>query len=550
LTTPQPPTAPGNPDPWAYPGEAGLAAPSPDLLVSPAEAALERGPRRRSPLVLVAAAMVVALVLGGAAYAGKRLWYGSGAQPEAATPSTAVAFARLDLSPGYGQGLKVNNLFKKFPREGGKDAVDELKQGIFEALDIDEASYREHVEPWFAERVGVALWLDDTKRPYGLVVLASDDESAARAGLTELRRRHGADKFGFGVRDGYALVAMGEQEAQAAADAAGEDAERESLADSVQFRDDVDWLPARQTALAWGDLGKVRTALTGMTRGGLDHMLTGLDEDGPSAAPMLGGAFLAPGFRGGVPFGDLKGRVVVGAQATGSGLEIRFRGFGIDAAARPATADVRSSLDSLPADSVVAASGRAGDLGGAFPALVPDVDQAMPEELLKQLSPSEAERIRKEMRKSRERSEALEKAFSAVAGAKISLAVTEVNDTGPVLAASAETASAEKAATLADSVRRLAGEVEVTRSGNKVELRTEGYSAGGATLAGDALYREALDGAPENASALLYVDVQGLLADTGMTDDERRQARAVKAVGLATGIEDEDVVGLMRVVIK
>jgi hypothetical protein len=129
-------------------------------------------------------------VLGGVAYAGMRLWYGSGAQPEEATPSTVVAFARLDLSPGLGQGRTINNLAKKFPQESGKDTIDELKKGIFEALDIDEAAHVEHVEPWFAERVGVAWWIDGQKRPYSLITVATTDESAARAarGSTDVRR--------------------------------------------------------------------------------------------------------------------------------------------------------------------------------------------------------------------------------------------------------------------------------------------------------------------------------------------------------------------------
>jgi hypothetical protein len=523
VSTPQPPSVPGNSDPWSHPQETGLAAPTPDLLTSPAEATLDGAPRRRTPLILVAVATVVALVLGGAAYAGIRLWYGSGAQPENAIPSTVVAFVRLDLSPGYGQRLKVDNLLKRFPKESGKDPVDELKQGILEALDVDEASYRRHVEPWFAERVGVALWLDSKKRPYGLIALAVDDESAARTGLAELQREDGADTFGFGVRNGYALVARGEQGAQAVADAAGKDAERESLAASAQFRRDVDWLPARQTALVWGDLGKARTAMTAVT----EAALAGLPE---------------------VLLGDLEGRVIVGAQATDNGVEIRFRGFGTGALGQPATADARSTLDSLPANSVVAGSIRIGDLGGAFGDLVRGVGGVPPEESLRDLPPGEAGQARKEMQETRKRFEALDKAFLAVAGAKISVAVTKVNDTA--LAASAETTSADKAATLAEALRLLGDEVTVTTSGNKVELKTTGYSADGATLAGQALYREALDGAPANASTALYLDFQRLLADSEVTDRERGQAKAVKAIGLATGTEDGDVVGLLRVVIK
>jgi hypothetical protein len=554
VTNQQPPSAPGYPDPWSQPQDAGLAAPTPDMFASPAPATLQSGRRRRTPLIVVAVATVVALLLGGGAYAGLRMWNGSGSQPEQATPSTVLAFVRLDLSPGYGQKLKVNNLFKKFPDANGKDPAEELKQGIFDALDVDEATYRKHVEPWFADRIGVGLWLDDAKRPYGLIVLAVDDESAARAGLAELRRAAGDDQLGFAVRDGYALVAKGEQGAQEAARAAGEELATESLADSPEFRDDVESLPARQTALAWADLGKAGEALTA-AMGDLDR---GADPDSPAPASP-GDAFLQPGMRlgglAGLPFGGipggLKGRMVIGAQATDGGVDVRFRVVGSDAAV-PADGAARSAVDALPGDSLIAGSTKVGELGDAWRGLLPGLDPglALPEELLKELPPDEAEQARKEMQDSRKQVEAIGKAVEAVSGATIDLAITGVKGDVPALGASAQTSSAGDAAALAEALRQVGDEVTVSTSGTKVELKTEGYAPGGGTLGSQALYRQTLDGAPDNASTVLYLDMQRLVTKAGMTDKERRQVQAVKAIGLATGAEDGDIVGLLRVVIK
>ncbi|HET8662633.1 MAG TPA: hypothetical protein VFM55_27165 [Micromonosporaceae bacterium] len=558
MSMPQPPGVPGAPDPWS-PQESGPAAPGPDVLVSPAEAAHDGGGRRRSPLILIAAATVVALVLGATAYAGVRLWYGSGAQPEDATPSTAVAFVRLDLSPGYDQRLKIDNLLKKFPQENGEDAGDKLRREILEALDIDEASYRQHVEPWFAERVGAALWLDGAKRPYTLVVLAVEDESAARAGLAELQSKEGAEKLGFGVRNGYALVARGAQGSQAGADAAAKDVDRESLAASAPFRGDVEWLPARQTLLAWADLAKVAAAMTAITETAFERMREGLDEDAtPPTSQMPGGGFLFPfwgmggfpGMGGPAPLGDTKGRVVVGAQATDNGLEIRFRGFGTGVQTQPATAGVRSTVDSLPANSVIAGAAQVGDLSKALSYPFPGLPEPLPEDMWKGLPPDEIERARKEMQESRKQLDELNKAYSAVAGAKISLSVTAVGDGVPALAATAETASVDKASTLAEALRLVSDAATVTTSGTRVELRTEGYAADSARLADQALYREAVEGAPENAATILYLDIQALLADTTRTGKERGQVQAVKAVGLATATVDGDMVGLLRVVIR
>jgi hypothetical protein len=522
------------------------------MLASPAPAMLQSGQRRRRPLILVAAATVVAVVLGGGAFAGLRMWNGSGKQPEEATPSTVVAFVRLDLSPGYGQRLKVNNLIKKFPGADGKDAAEELKKGIFDALDVDEATYRKHVEPWFADRVGFGLWLDGTKRPYGLIVLAVDDESAARTGLAELQRKAGEDRLGFRVRNGYALVAKGAQGAREAARVADEDLARESLADSPEFRGDVDSLPARQTALAWADLDKAGEAITAAMHSPLDAIPGGKPEAEPDR-----GVFLDPGVRvgtlpfGGLPFAGLKGRVVVGAQATDDGVDLRFRVVGADAAALTG-GGARSAVDALPGDSVIAGATKVGELDETWRALAPGLEPnlAMPEELLKELPPDEAEQARQEMQNSRKQFEAVGKAVQALSGARIDLAVTGVDGDVPALAAAAETASSGDAAALAQALRLFGDDATVTTSGSKVELKTEGYAAGGGTLSGQALYRQALDGAPDNAVTVLYVDMQRLVADTGMTEKERRQVQPVKAIGLATGAEDGDVVGLIRVVIK
>lgn len=548
MSTP-PPSEPPNRDPWSYPSETiDLGTTPPDLLVSPAEEGAQRRRRRSLPIV-VAVATVVALLLGGAAFAGLRLWYGSGMQPEEAMPSTVVAFVRLDLSPGYGQRLAVNDLLKKFPREDGKDTVDELKKEIFDSLDIDEAAYHKHVEPWFAERIGAGLWLDGKDEPYGVITLAVKDEAAARAGLAELQRENGAEKFGFVVRKGYMLVAYGRKASQAAAETAGKDADQETLAADTLFHRGLEWLPERQMALAWVDFARFGVALKAMTSAALDGMLEGRADDSMAGTlNPLGGLF--PGMGGLTQADALTGQLILGARATDDGVEVHFRGFGT-APAQVGPADARSTVDALPANSAIAGSLQVGDVGKELVGRMPGATGPLPGEVFEGMPPGEAKLMRKHMQEAHDRMQAMTQGLSAVSGAKLSVAVTKVGqDDFPSFAASAETTSVDKAAALAGALKLVGDEVSVSASGNTVEVKAKGYAAEGGSLDGQALYRQALEGAPEQANAVIYVDVQRLLADADLTEEERGRATAVKAVGLATGVDGGDQVGLLRVIIK
>lgn len=576
MTTPQPPHTPGTPDPWSNPHQANYPPQPPGPLGTPGTPgtpaaadpwsnphqasyppqppydvltagpqAFEKRRRGRTPVILVAVATVVALLLGGGAYAGIRMWNGSGAQPEDATPANVVAFARVDLSPGYGQKLKINTLLKKFPQRNGEDAVEELIEGIFDTFGIDEESYNAHVKPWFGERVGVALWLDDAKRPYGLIVLAADDEAAARDGLAQLQRKDGEQKFGFHVQGGFALVAKGTAASQDAAEAAAQDLAQGSLAESAQFHSDVSSLPDRQTVLAWGDLTRAGTLLESVLRATPGGGITRTSPQG-----LLGGILGTANGTG--PLGAFQGRVVLGARATDDGVEIRFHSFDMVPGAQQAAGDVRSVMDALPGNSIMAGSFQMGPLGDSLKGLLPDAGrlQPVPDDVLEGLPPEEAERLREQIEQSRSRYTALSDAVSAIGGAKISIALSNMDDPVPGLAAAAETTSPEKAAALADAAKLAGDEVTVTTSGRKVELKTKGYTAGGGTLADQSLYREAMSGAPKSASVMVYLDFQRVFAGTDMTEQDRQDAKALKALGIAAGLENGDGVGLIRLVIK
>ncbi len=543
----QPPAQPAQPSPWSYPSAPVAPPPGFDLLgsasvppdyLAPDGVAVAGGRRRRRTTILIAVAAVVALVLGGAAYAGVRLWYGTGAQPEDAMPSTVVAFARLDLSPGYGQKLKINDLAHKFPQSSGKDVVSELKKGIFSALDVDDKTYQADIAPWFADRIGVGAWLDAKKKMGAVVTLASKDDAAARRGLDALAHARKAGTFGFVVNDGYALVALGNG-AQATAEAAQADARRESLAKNEKFHQGVQWLPTQQTAIAWADLQRIGDGVSNVFGSLLGGPMGGPSVGGPTGASPLD------------RLADLKGHIILGAQATGDGVEIRFRGFGIGGGGP--VGGVRSAVDALPGNSAVAGAFRFSDLDqeltkgllGTDPAqLPPDVGDRPPGLGVPKPSPEELA----EARASMEPLAAVGNAIRALSGAQITVAATDFAKNVPALSASATVTSADKAAALTEALKQLGSGVTVTSQGNTVTATTAGYAAGNGTLASQPLYRDALSGAPKNATMVLYVDVQRLLA--GGRSAASPQTEPLKAVGVAVGTEAGDPVGLIRVIIR
>ena len=158
-----------------------------DVIESPA-------PRTRRPLALAltAAAVVLVVLLGGGALAAARWWNGPvGTLPEDLVPGSVAAFARIDLSPGIGQRLKVEALLRRSGGSGTK-SIDDAKHDIFG--DPDAPIGYDDIASWFDDRAGIAMWADpqDTGKPVTLLVLSSRDDAKARTALTaaQLARRH------------------------------------------------------------------------------------------------------------------------------------------------------------------------------------------------------------------------------------------------------------------------------------------------------------------------------------------------------------------------
>jgi hypothetical protein len=498
----------------------------------------DRPHRRRTPIIISIAA-VVALLLGGAAVAGVRIWNGSGPQPEEALPASVAAFARLDLAPGLGQGRKLDHVLGKFPKsEGGEDVGERLKAGLFRAVGVDDADYRAHIEPWFADRFGVAVWLDD-KRPYLLAAIASGDDGKATKGLTALRTKRDAGTFGFAVQNRWAVVAVGDRDAQDAAASAAAQANVSALADAPEFRDAVGKLPDRQPLLGWVDFDRLAGLFAGAMPGG--------------SADMAPGGLLGPGLLGlGAPGGEeMTGHLILGAQATDSGVEVRMRASGLGRTGSAASAaDALARLGDQPGNSALAA---------AF--TVPELDRATRDRLdqylgqpgLADLPPEVAAELAKDpefaqaQAQAQARTRAVSDALDALSGAAVTLAMTNLR--APEVRATAELAGAQLAGPLTEALRQLDGGYAVSRDGTRVELRTRGFAAQG-RLADSALYRETLAGMPDDGVAFAaYLDIRRLAEQGGADDRARREMAPWKSLGVVSGHDGGDAVVMLRAVI-
>ena len=285
---PQQPTQPLQP---AYGGqaeylEAGGGSPLPPGPPAPAAGG---GGRKRG--LLIGAGVAALAVIGVGAWAAAQ-FFSTGAQPAEALPATTLGYASIDLDPSGAQKIEALRTLNKFPAfkdELGLDTDDDIRQKLFEELDLAsqcDLDYGKDIEPWLGERMAVAAVDTGAEDPEVVVVLQVGDADAADAGLTKLRdcnATDGAETSGGWVIEGdWAVVAEDEQGAQAVVDAT----EKGNLAEDEQYQ---------EITAAAGPAGIV-TMYAAPEAGQYlaDHMggigsLAGDIEEGLTGTEMLGG---------------------------------------------------------------------------------------------------------------------------------------------------------------------------------------------------------------------------------------------------------------------
>jgi hypothetical protein len=502
-------TAPGQPYPYGQPGygQTGSGPWVGDSGAAYGPSGAPLGPpvnprRRKRRLALIISLVVVVLLAGGGGYAFAAYWYGwNTTEPEAALPASSVAFARVDLSPGFGQKLAIQNLIKKFPTqpsENNADVAEQAKQELVHGL-FGNLNYDTDVKPWLGARYGVAIWSPSGSRTCPLVALESTDDGKAGAALAKAD-----DHLSYAFYKGYAIVTQCQG---ATADDAVAAAKSNSLANNSQFATQIDALPSGQAVVAW-----VNAAGVG------DLAQSGLGQIGGQPA-------------GQVNTNNLHVNVIVGMRATDDGLEMRIRVHNDDAngSTTVTNANALDTLGKLPGGTSIGVSADLRSLKG----LGDQLAQQIPNDPYGDPNVQQVEDV-----------------LQAVFGSTVSLSVTDIRVPDlKLLIQAADAGSAQRLAQLLD-LNQAGPDFTTDVSGNSVSITSRSYNGGSGTLQDNPTYRTAMADAPDNTFLAGFVDIQKLVPSMDLSPDAQRYIAPIKAVGVSFGASGSNSEALLRVVIQ
>ncbi|MBO3130672.1 DUF3352 domain-containing protein [Dermatophilus congolensis] len=210
---------------------------------------------RSRGVVVSGSVAACAVVVGGAAF-GLALFNGlsSGSQPETVVPSSAFAYAAVDLDPSMRQKLGAFRLFNTFP--AAKKAVSESDpaQVVFGAGQqlaegLGPVDYARDVKPWLGRRGGIALLPPVTAggAPVTVVALQVKDREVAERSLSTFEGFSGrAGSLSYVFDRDYVVVVPKKAKAAVQSQLSGG-----RLADHEAFVSDVAALGERGVATAW-----------------------------------------------------------------------------------------------------------------------------------------------------------------------------------------------------------------------------------------------------------------------------------------------------------
>jgi hypothetical protein len=298
----------------------------PGAQVPPVAVAEAAPKRRKTAVVALVAALVVALVGGGVAFAGFRFgWFGEGKQPYGALPASSIAYYQVDLDPAADQRLAALSFFRELPQLKGaaSNASFDLKEQLWtewaKSNDTHGLNYAADIKPWLGDRAGVAALpvssSQSTSTP--VVALQVTDEKLAAEKLPILLS---TDASVVTISDGYALITTPSNVEQVkTALAAG------TLDKNQTFSADLATLGSTGWAAGWVDL----KALADVAQGGSSSTL------------------------------EVQGRATFALRFSGGALELAGGVLGLDSSAIP-TITGGTDLGDLPADTGFALSVQGG----------------------------------------------------------------------------------------------------------------------------------------------------------------------------------------------
>lgn len=285
---------------------------------------LRRGDGRRLNAGTQATALTAALSLvlvGGVATAAYRSFQGSRG-PATLVPSTAFAFASMDLSLPGGQSDALGTFAGHFPgsptRTGHGSPAQRLIRAMLHDSSDPQVNYDSDIKPWLGDHVAVAGWLDGDHHPQVEFLLQSRDDASARSHLDKLIGS-GSSHLSLVMSEGYAVLAP----STTLAETALKDAKASALADNATFKSDLAALPQNEAAVGWVDGPGAKQAIESAVGAPLDQLMRG--------SGMLGVPFTLNNAFG--------GRLAVGLHVTGDYVQLDARTVG-----RPASTAARSSL--------------------------------------------------------------------------------------------------------------------------------------------------------------------------------------------------------------
>ena len=208
--------------------------------------------RRKSRRAVVAASVAGVGLLAAGGFTAVALLSGGGPQPDEVLPGSALAYVRLDFDPSAGQKIEALDLVDKLP-EGIRD--DDLRRTAWNLLAADDAElsaidFDTEIEPWAGDRMGLAVLpgADAVAEPVIVLAVQVKDEQKARDGIDLLAGDNGT---GVAFENGYALIAQTQAEADYAAAAA------DNLADRSDYQAAMERIGEQGVASAWVDLAAV-----------------------------------------------------------------------------------------------------------------------------------------------------------------------------------------------------------------------------------------------------------------------------------------------------
>ena len=243
---------------------------------------------------------MLAILVGGSAFAAYQYLNGGGPQPAEALPSNTLGYLRIDLDPSASQKVNAIRLLRKVPEfeeaTGISSDTEDLRKLMFETM-VEGSdcglSYEDDVEPWIGDRAGLGVVPVDDQVVSVAAIQVSDQQAAEDAVAAIEKCGLGTSAFDTAPIATQVDIASGgastvlSSSAPSPAAAEGDNvafvgdymliaeeadtlseivdgAESSPLSDAAQFQSDMDALDGEGVISFWSDVDGLRDTASSM----------------------------------------------------------------------------------------------------------------------------------------------------------------------------------------------------------------------------------------------------------------------------------------------